>query len=148
MFGLGFCKTPLVRDGCTACIADCYRDSSVMLHFAVSLGDALDCLSQGHLGVRSKPCEYREILNLCKQLLGTRLFFHGWQSLGDNSTAGAVFRGNLYPKVNAGSHFLCLDPGLSMTLSTYIYLQSAAWMAASRSQSASAVNEELACFFT
>ncbi len=35
-----FAKTPLVRDGCTACIADCYRDSSVMLHFAVSLGDA------------------------------------------------------------------------------------------------------------
>jgi len=32
--------TPLVRDGCTACMADCYRDSSVMLHAAVSLGDA------------------------------------------------------------------------------------------------------------
>src|SRR5438445_5392105 len=32
-----FDKTPFVRDGCTACIADCYRDSSVMLHFAVSL---------------------------------------------------------------------------------------------------------------
>jgi hypothetical protein len=37
-----FTKTSLVRDGCTACIADCYRDSSVMLHFAVSLGDALN----------------------------------------------------------------------------------------------------------
>jgi hypothetical protein len=37
-----FDRTPLVRDGCTACIADCYRDSSVMLHFAVSLGDTLD----------------------------------------------------------------------------------------------------------
>lgn len=44
-----FAKTPLVRDSCTACIADCYRDSSVMLHFAVSLGDALDCLSQGRV---------------------------------------------------------------------------------------------------
>ena len=44
-----FAETPLVRDGCTACIADCYRDSSVMLHFAVSLGDALDFLSQGNL---------------------------------------------------------------------------------------------------
>jgi hypothetical protein len=31
-----FDKVPLIRDGCTACIADCYRDSSVMLHFAVS----------------------------------------------------------------------------------------------------------------
>lgn len=44
-----FADAPLVRDGCTACIADCYRDSSVMLHFAVSLGDALDHLSQGRV---------------------------------------------------------------------------------------------------
>jgi hypothetical protein len=39
----------LIRDGCTACVADCYRDSSVMLHFAVSLGDALDRLGEGKL---------------------------------------------------------------------------------------------------
>ncbi|HEY6939443.1 MAG TPA: radical SAM protein [Terriglobales bacterium] len=44
-----FAETPLVRDGCTACIADCYRDSSVMLHFAVSLGDAADRLGEGRL---------------------------------------------------------------------------------------------------
>ncbi|HLH76457.1 MAG TPA: radical SAM protein [Candidatus Binataceae bacterium] len=42
-----FANTPLVRDGCTACIADCYRDSSVMLQFAVALGDSLDHLTQG-----------------------------------------------------------------------------------------------------
>jgi len=42
-----FAQTPLVRDGCTACIVDCYRDSSVMRHFAVSLGDALDLFGQG-----------------------------------------------------------------------------------------------------
>ena len=45
-----FADAALVRDGCTACIADCYRDSSVMLHFAVSLGDALDHLGEGRLG--------------------------------------------------------------------------------------------------
>ena len=44
-----FADTPLIRDGCTACIADCYRDSSVMLHFAVSLGDAIDQLVEGHV---------------------------------------------------------------------------------------------------
>jgi len=44
-----FAQTPLVRDGCTACIADCYRDSSVMLHFVVSLGDALDRLAEGRM---------------------------------------------------------------------------------------------------
>jgi MoaA/NifB/PqqE/SkfB family radical SAM enzyme len=42
-----FDKVPLIRDGCTACIADCYRDSSVMLHFAVSLGDAVDRAREG-----------------------------------------------------------------------------------------------------
>ena len=42
-------RTPLIRDGCTNCIADCYRDSSVMRHFAVSLGDTLDHLTQGRL---------------------------------------------------------------------------------------------------
>jgi MoaA/NifB/PqqE/SkfB family radical SAM enzyme len=44
-----FANTPLVRDGCTACMADCYRDSSVMLHFAVSLGDAIDRLGEGRV---------------------------------------------------------------------------------------------------
>lgn len=44
-----FAETALIRDGCTACIADCYRDSSVMLHFAVCLGDALHELRKRHL---------------------------------------------------------------------------------------------------
>lgn len=50
-----FGETTLVRDGCTACIADCYRDSSVMLHFAVSLGDAIDHFAEGRWlqGIRS-----------------------------------------------------------------------------------------------
>ena len=44
-----FAEVPFVRDGCTACMSDCYRDSSVMLHFAVSLSDALDCAGEGHI---------------------------------------------------------------------------------------------------
>ena len=44
-----FAEATLIRDGCTACIADCYRDSSVMLHFAVSLGDAIDRLGEGRV---------------------------------------------------------------------------------------------------
>ncbi|HEY1468764.1 MAG TPA: hypothetical protein VGF61_06950 [Candidatus Acidoferrum sp.] len=43
-----FGDAPLIRD-CTACIADCYRDSSAMLHFAVSLGDAIDLASEGRV---------------------------------------------------------------------------------------------------
>lgn len=34
-------EVALIRDGCTACMSDCYRDASVLLHFAVSVGDAI-----------------------------------------------------------------------------------------------------------
>jgi len=44
-----FLETPFIRDGCTACIADCYRDSSVMLHFTVALSDAIDRLGEGRV---------------------------------------------------------------------------------------------------
>jgi MoaA/NifB/PqqE/SkfB family radical SAM enzyme len=49
-----FADAPFVRDGCTACVADCYRDSSVMLHFAVSLGDTLDHLRNGRVRAATK----------------------------------------------------------------------------------------------
>jgi MoaA/NifB/PqqE/SkfB family radical SAM enzyme len=44
-----FLETPLIRDGCTACVADCYRDSSVMLRFTVALSDAIDRLGEGRV---------------------------------------------------------------------------------------------------
>lgn len=42
-----FESVPFIRDGCTACMTGCYRDSSVMLHFAVSIGDAIVALRRG-----------------------------------------------------------------------------------------------------
>jgi MoaA/NifB/PqqE/SkfB family radical SAM enzyme len=45
-----FRTAPLIRDGCTECMSTCYRDSSVFLHFAVSIGDAMGHLKQGKLG--------------------------------------------------------------------------------------------------
>lgn len=38
-----------VRDGCTHCMIDCYRDASVMQHVAVSVSDSIDEARQGHL---------------------------------------------------------------------------------------------------
>jgi MoaA/NifB/PqqE/SkfB family radical SAM enzyme len=49
-----FADASPIRDGCTACVADCYRDSSVMLHFAVSLGDTLDHLRNGRVRSAAK----------------------------------------------------------------------------------------------
>ena len=61
-----FEKTPLIRDGCTACIADCYRDSSVMLHFAVSLGDAVARFKEGNwLSAVKTIADRRNLTSLC-----------------------------------------------------------------------------------
>jgi hypothetical protein len=57
-----FGSAQLIRDGCTACIADCYRDSSVMLHFAVSMGDALELLQQGRMIAALKTLVNRRTL--------------------------------------------------------------------------------------
>lgn len=65
-----FANTPLVRDGCTACIADCYRDSSVMLHFAVSLGDACDQLAEGHVLTALKTLAARRNVESMTAVLG------------------------------------------------------------------------------
>src|SRR5579864_4022271 len=64
-----FADTPLVRDGCTACIADCYRDSSVMLHFAVSLGDSLDKACEGKFLAALKLIANRRNLESLKAVL-------------------------------------------------------------------------------
>jgi MoaA/NifB/PqqE/SkfB family radical SAM enzyme len=38
-----------IRDNCTACMMDCYRDSSVMQHIAVSVSDGLKSLQAGNV---------------------------------------------------------------------------------------------------
>jgi MoaA/NifB/PqqE/SkfB family radical SAM enzyme len=45
-----FTPARMVRDGCQACTTDCYRDASIMLHFAVALGDSFARLREGRLG--------------------------------------------------------------------------------------------------
>jgi MoaA/NifB/PqqE/SkfB family radical SAM enzyme len=45
-----FDETKLVRDGCTRCMIDCYRDASTMQHIAVSAHDAVKSLRAGDLG--------------------------------------------------------------------------------------------------
>ena len=38
-----------VRDGCTACMMNCYRDTSVMQHIAVSISDGVQAAASGRL---------------------------------------------------------------------------------------------------
>ena len=40
-----------VRDGCTACMIDCYRDNSVMQHVGVAVSDGVGAVMKGQLSV-------------------------------------------------------------------------------------------------
>jgi MoaA/NifB/PqqE/SkfB family radical SAM enzyme len=49
-----FDDSKIVRDGCTRCTIDCYRDASTMQHIAVSAHDAVSALRQGNLAGAAK----------------------------------------------------------------------------------------------
>jgi MoaA/NifB/PqqE/SkfB family radical SAM enzyme len=49
-----FDDTRRVRDGCTRCMIDCYRDASTMQHIAVSAHDAIQSLRAGDLGAAAR----------------------------------------------------------------------------------------------
>jgi MoaA/NifB/PqqE/SkfB family radical SAM enzyme len=44
----------LIRDGCTKCMIDCYRDPSVLQFVAISASDAYNNLKQGKIGAAAK----------------------------------------------------------------------------------------------
>ncbi len=45
-----FARAELIRDDCTACMIDCYRDPSVLQYAAVAVSDSLRSLRAGRLG--------------------------------------------------------------------------------------------------
>ena len=45
-----FDETKLIRDGCTKCMIDCYRDPSVLQFAAISVSDAWQNIKKGKLG--------------------------------------------------------------------------------------------------
>jgi MoaA/NifB/PqqE/SkfB family radical SAM enzyme len=49
-----FDETKLIRDGCTKCMIDCYRDPSVLQHIAVNVSDAYHNVRQGKLIAAAK----------------------------------------------------------------------------------------------
>ncbi len=44
-----FDASKLIRDGCTRCMIDCYRDPSVLQHVAVNVSDAWHALKRGRI---------------------------------------------------------------------------------------------------
>ncbi|HYZ31412.1 MAG TPA: radical SAM protein [Crenalkalicoccus sp.] len=65
-----FTPAARVRDGCQACITDCYRDASVMLHFAVALGDAFARLREGRVGAAAAALADRRNLGSLAAVAG------------------------------------------------------------------------------
>jgi hypothetical protein len=47
-------ESKLIRDGCTRCMIDCYRDPSVLQFIAISASDAWHNLKKGNLGGAAK----------------------------------------------------------------------------------------------
>jgi MoaA/NifB/PqqE/SkfB family radical SAM enzyme len=60
-----FDATKLIRDGCTKCMIDCYRDSSVLHFAAISANDAFQNLKRGKLAAAAKNIlDRRNLLSL------------------------------------------------------------------------------------
>jgi MoaA/NifB/PqqE/SkfB family radical SAM enzyme len=54
-----------VRDGCTKCMVDCYRDASVMQHVAVSITDGVREMRKGHpLRGLSRLASWRNVVSV------------------------------------------------------------------------------------
>jgi MoaA/NifB/PqqE/SkfB family radical SAM enzyme len=49
-----FDESRLIRDGCTRCMIDCYRDPSVLQFVAISASDAWNNLKRGKIGAAAK----------------------------------------------------------------------------------------------
>ena len=45
-----FDRTQRVRDGCTACMVDCYRDDSVMQHVGIAVSNGVRAAARGNFG--------------------------------------------------------------------------------------------------
>jgi MoaA/NifB/PqqE/SkfB family radical SAM enzyme len=60
-----FDQSRLIRDGCTRCMIDCYRDPSVMQFIAVNASDAWQHLKRGNLiGAARRVCDPRNLMSL------------------------------------------------------------------------------------
>jgi MoaA/NifB/PqqE/SkfB family radical SAM enzyme len=60
-----FDSSKLIRDGCTKCMIDCYRDPSVLQYVAISTSDAYDNLKKGKFAAAAnKIFDRRNLISL------------------------------------------------------------------------------------
>jgi hypothetical protein len=95
-----FDQSKLIRDGCTRCMIDCYRDASVMQFVAISAGDAYTNLKRGKLIAATKNIFDRRNLTSLKAVWEDRKW------IGDVCGSARTDNGNSRPKcmtVNGGA---------------------------------------------
>jgi hypothetical protein len=67
-----FDSSRLIRDGCTRCMIDCYRDPSVLQFIAVNASDAWNNLRKGRLGAAARNVFDRRNLTSLKAVWESR----------------------------------------------------------------------------
>ena len=67
-----FDESKLIRDGCTRCMIDCYRDPSVLQFVAVNASDALKDLRKGRIFSAAKRVFDRRNLTSLKAVWDDR----------------------------------------------------------------------------
>jgi MoaA/NifB/PqqE/SkfB family radical SAM enzyme len=61
-----------IRDGCTRCMIDCYRDASVMQHVAIALSDSVAMLQQGRWRAAAQGLFKRSVFASIRSVLENR----------------------------------------------------------------------------
>ena len=71
-----FDHSKLIRDGCTRCMIDCYRDPSVLQFVAINASDAWNNLKRGKLGAAAKNVFDR------RNLTSLKAVWENWKWIG------------------------------------------------------------------
>ena len=72
-----FDSSKLIRDGCTRCMIDCYRDPSVLQFVAISASDAWNYAKRGKLVAAAKRVLDRRNLTSLKAVWEDRKWIGG-----------------------------------------------------------------------
>jgi MoaA/NifB/PqqE/SkfB family radical SAM enzyme len=70
-------ESKYVRDGCTRCMIDCFRDASVMQHVSVNVADAVHDARAGHLWRATKRLVRRSNLESLRAAFQNRRWIRG-----------------------------------------------------------------------
>jgi hypothetical protein len=70
-------ETKLIRDGCTRCMIDCYRDPSVLQFVAINASDAWNKLKKGNLAGAAKHIFDRRNITSIKAVWEDRQWIGG-----------------------------------------------------------------------